>query len=233
MVRPGARFLDVGTDHAYLPVYLSFYRLVSFCAATDIACGPLEKAREHIEYWNMTNRIRTRLAPGLVGAEDFAPTDIALAGMGGELIVSILKESPFVKNPSLRLIVQPMTKQAVLRRFLSSAGFAVAEERLVQEEERIYQVFCCSYTGTPYSLSYLEAEVGVLNLQNNGPLLEKLLQRKAEQCKRILQGKQQSKLAEDTEERILLEEIECFRKASAPHQSTPFEKGCEPDFLGR
>lgn len=79
LVRPGARFLDVGTDHAYLPVYLSFHCLVSFCAATDIAQGPLKKAKEHIELWNMTDRIRTRQAPGLLGAEDFAPTDIALA----------------------------------------------------------------------------------------------------------------------------------------------------------
>ena len=132
-MRPGARFLDVGTDHAYLPVYLSFHCLVSFCAATDIAQGPLKKAKEHIELWNMTDRIRTRQAPGLLGAEDFAPTDIALAGMGGELIASILEEAPFVKNPNLRLILQPMTKQAALRRFLSSAGFAVTEERLVQE----------------------------------------------------------------------------------------------------
>lgn len=213
LVRPGARFLDVGTDHAYLPVYLSFHCLVSFCAATDIAQGPLKKAKEHIELWNMTDRIRTRQAPGLLGAEDFAPTDIALAGMGGELIASILEEAPFVKNPNLRLILQPMTKQAALRRFLSSAGFAVTEERLVQEEERIYQVLCCSYTGMPYALSPLEAEVGLLNLRNGGPLLEKLLQKKAGQCKRILQGKQQGGLAEEAEERILLKEIEHFLKA--------------------
>lgn len=212
-MRPGARFLDVGTDHAYLPVYLSFHRLVSFCAATDIAQGPLKKAKEHIELWNMTDRIRTRQAPGLLGAEDFAPTDIALAGMGGELIASILEEAPFVKNPNLRLILQPMTKQAALRRFLSSAGFAVTEERLVQEEERIYQILCCSYTGTPYALSPLEAEVGLLNLRNGGPLLEKLLQKKAGQCKRILQGKQQGGLAEKAQERILLKEIEHFLKA--------------------
>ena len=161
----------------------------------------------------MTDRIRTRQAPGLLGAEDFAPTDIALAGMGGELIASILEEAPFVKNPNLRLILQPMTKQAALRRFLSSAGFAVTEERLVQEEERIYQVLCCSYTGMPYALSPLEAEVGLLNLRNGGPLLEKLLQKKAGQCKRILQGKQQGGLAEEAEERILLKEIEHFLNA--------------------
>ena len=45
----GRRVVDVGTDHAYLPIYLLKSGKVRSAAATDINEGPLERARINAE----------------------------------------------------------------------------------------------------------------------------------------------------------------------------------------
>ena len=47
-VRGGAVLADVGTDHAYLPIYLCLEGKISGGAVSDINRGPIERARENI-----------------------------------------------------------------------------------------------------------------------------------------------------------------------------------------
>ena len=90
MVRKGAVVADVGTDHAYLPVYLVLAGIAERAVASDINAGPLSRAEANIRKFSLSSQINTRLTPGLTGIEEFAPTDILISGMGGELIDSIL-----------------------------------------------------------------------------------------------------------------------------------------------
>ena len=48
-VREGKSLADIGTDHAYLPIYLFQSGKISCAVAADINRGPLDKARENIE----------------------------------------------------------------------------------------------------------------------------------------------------------------------------------------
>ena len=45
MIPPGAKVADVGTDHAYLPVWLRQEGICETVIASDIAPGPLDSAR--------------------------------------------------------------------------------------------------------------------------------------------------------------------------------------------
>ena len=47
-VRWGARFADVGTDHAYLPLFLLKEGIIDRAVCSDINEGPLANAREQL-----------------------------------------------------------------------------------------------------------------------------------------------------------------------------------------
>ena len=151
-VRGGRLLADVGTDHAYLPIYLCEQgRLIpvpagngeTLCAiASDINKGPVERADQHIAAAGLSDVIRTVRTDGLTGLDAYDPADIIVFGMGGELIASILEAAPWVNREGRRLILQPMTHAEKLREYLLSAGFAIVGETLSREGERIYQTVC-------------------------------------------------------------------------------------------
>ena len=87
----GRRIADIGTDHAYLPIYLAQTGQIDFAVASDIGAGPVAIAKANIHDAGMVDRIVVRQADGLAGltAADALDT-IYIAGMGGQLIESII-----------------------------------------------------------------------------------------------------------------------------------------------
>lgn len=159
-VRQGARFADIGTDHAYLPIRLLQEGRISYALAADVGEGPLARAAAHIAACGLGGQVETVLTDGLAGLADYGLTDIAICGMGGELIVSILSAAPFIRTGAIRLILQPMTRAAVLRRYLAAEGFAILAERPCTAAGRFYSCLCATYDGVVRTLTPAEAEVG-------------------------------------------------------------------------
>ena len=161
-VREGRVFADIGTDHAYIPIFLINTGKNPAALACDINEGPLERAKEHAEKYGCTKEISFYLADGLSGLplKEKNVTDIVICGMGGELIADIIKESDYVKNPNVRLILQPMTKPEKLREYLSSAGFKETDSGAVTADGKPYQCMVYTYTGEPYELSEIEKLLG-------------------------------------------------------------------------
>ena len=172
-VRGGRLVADIGTDHAYLPIYLCEQRKLTpviakngetLCAiAADINKGPVERADQHIAEARLTKYIKTLQTDGLTGLDAYDPADIIIFGMGGELIASILAAAPWAGGAGKRLILQPMTHAEMLREYLLSAGFAIIGETLSREGDRIYQTICAEPAPegyTPPALSPAELAVG-------------------------------------------------------------------------
>ncbi|MBC8535638.1 class I SAM-dependent methyltransferase [Feifania hominis] len=154
-VRPGAVLADVGTDHAYLPVYLLEQGICRRAVASDLREGPLAHARRTVENSGFAERVKLVLCDGLE-AVPHDVTDIVIAGMGGETILSILKAAPFVKQGDKRLILQPMTDLPLVRRSLADDGFAIVRETLAVEQGRFYVVMTLHYAGQPQNLGFRE-----------------------------------------------------------------------------
>lgn len=148
-VRAGSRVADIGTDHAYLPVYLVQNGICPTAIAADIRRGPLAAAERTVAAAGFTDRIAVRLGDGLAPIRPDEVDDIVIAGMGGETITAILTAAPWVKAPQYRLILQPMTKAEVLHAYLMQNGFAIEREWLVAEDRRRYIVLVAAFTDAP------------------------------------------------------------------------------------
>ena len=207
-VRSGARFADVGTDHGYLPIYLSKKGIVSCAVASDINEGPLESARRNIRDNGVEGKVVTVLSDGLLGLREYAPTDIAIFGMGGELVCRIIEESPWVKKDGIRLILQPMTKQAETRKYLLDNGFSIVDEALSFDDGKIYQTICAEYSGMAEGYGELELMLGKVNIERGEPLFYELVKKKIEVYSLRLDGLRRAGLGKE-EERMLckLEEL--------------------------
>lgn len=140
LVRPGARLADIGTDHAYLPVWLVSKGICPSAVAVDVREGPLERARENVTRYGMERKIRLSLSSGLtaLGPEDV--DDIVIAGMGGELMAEIIQQAPWVQDGKKHLILQPMTTAKELRLWLRENGFSLFREECVRSEGKVYSV---------------------------------------------------------------------------------------------
>lgn len=149
MVRPGSRIADIGTDHAYLPLHLVQAGLCPSAIATDIRPGPAASARRHAEAAGLEDRIAVRLGDGLSCLAPDEADDIVIAGMGGETIAAILDAAPWVRAPRYLLVLQPMTRPEKLRGYLLTHGFAIREERVVEDGTHLYTVMTAVYTGDP------------------------------------------------------------------------------------
>ena len=156
-VRPDAVVADIGTDHAYLPVFLVAGDRAVRAVASDINEGPTLRARKNVAAFGLSDKIEVRRCGGLDGYETSGVTDIVICGMGGELIAEIIASAPFTNNEKIRLILQPMTKAAELRRFLVGGGYSIIGEKLAACDGKIYQIICAEYSGK--TDTYTDAEL--------------------------------------------------------------------------
>ncbi len=142
----GTVLADVGTDHAYLPITLMREKKIVRAIASDIHKGPILRAKENVLQNGFVKEITILRTDGLQGLDAHAPTDIVIAGMGGDLIANILEKAPWVKDKKYHLILQPMTKAHHLRRYLYENGFAIEKECFAKEELRVYLAISCRYS---------------------------------------------------------------------------------------
>ena len=149
-VRQGASFADIGTDHAYLPIYLLSIGRIERAVLADINRGPLLSARENAERAGVIDKVELVLTDGAAELSSHGITDFAIFGMGGELIADIIGRAPFLKDEKIRLILQPMTKAEYLCDYLISEGFSVIGETYTADAGKFYRTVCVEYNkGTP------------------------------------------------------------------------------------
>lgn len=169
---------DIGTDHGYLPAYLLCSGKCRRAIAADINSMPLEAAANTLKNAGVMDKAQLILSDGLQNVPLDGVTDIVIAGMGGELISRIIGSDERVKN-GVTLILQPMTRAAVLRRFLAKNGFDVLCERGVTDGKFVYSVMKCRYSGIVREISAAEENIGRLDstLEEDRLYIEKQLER--------------------------------------------------------
>ena len=160
-VRAGAVFADIGTDHGYLPIFLLNTGRIQRAYLSDVNSGPLASAERNARDNGLSDKCEFILTDGAAALSGKGITDYAICGMGGELIARIVEDAPHLKEIGTRLILQPMTKQEHLRRYLASNGFSVLDERFSFDSGKYYVTLLAEYTGECREISESEAELGI------------------------------------------------------------------------
>ncbi len=147
---------DIGSDHAYLAVYVMKEGIASLSVSSDINEGPLDRGRSTAEKYGVKPDFV--LSDGFDKLKDYAFDGACICGMGGELIADILLR--YGPHPDCRLFLQPMTAQDDLRKFLWENGYEILEERFTREREKPYGVICAVYTGKNTAYTYDDLFLG-------------------------------------------------------------------------
>lgn len=147
LVPQGAALADVGTDHAYLPVWLLCRGRLRSALASDVRPGPLQRARQTAQRYDCADRMEFRLCDGLDGIGREQADAVTIAGMGGETICDILSRAEWLRDASVTLILQPMSQQHVLRAWLWRHGFSIEKETIAREGKRLYTIILARYGG--------------------------------------------------------------------------------------
>ena len=140
-VPQGAILLDVGSDHAYLPIDLVERRRINSAIAGEVVEGPYQSAVKNVEAHGLKEKIQVRLANGLAAFEEADQVSvITIAGMGGRLIATILEEGLEKLANVERLILQPNNREDDLRIWLQEHGFQIVDESILEEAGKFYEI---------------------------------------------------------------------------------------------
>lgn len=206
LVPQGACLADIGTDHAYLPVFLLLNGKIKRAIAADLREGPLNRARLTAQQYECHENIDFRLCDGLAGIRAEEVDTVVIAGMGGETISAILDAAAWTRNEQLTLILQPMSAQNELRRWLWQHDFNIETEEIICEADKLYNILLVRF-GDAKPMTIAEEWAGRQSKELVQPLRGEYLTRLLEKTRRAMDGISRGKGAQDGERYLHLQQL--------------------------
>lgn len=161
LVNKGARVADIGTDHAYLPIYLVQNGISNKVYACDVRKEPLRRAKLHVDEYGLSDKITTQLCDGLKGINKGDVDTVTICGMGGKLMKNILKAGIDKLGDNTQLVLSAQSELRDFRKYLLETGIDIKSEHMLLEDGKYYFIFDCVYnTQDEYYLN-------VTNIQQN------------------------------------------------------------------
>ncbi len=156
LVDKDASIVDIGTDHAYLPIYLYEKGITKNIVASDISGNALEYAKLNLMKHNLDDKIKLIESDGFKNlANDF---DIAvISGMGTDTIIKILDTE---KLPN-KLIISSHKNVDYLREYMQSIGYKIIKEITLKDNNIFYDII--KYEKGKDNLSEYDKLVGKSN----------------------------------------------------------------------
>lgn len=208
MIPMSVTVADIGTDHGFLPIRLMEEKKAVKVIASDVAEGPLSRAREHIREAEMEDRIETRLGPGLSVLRKGEADTIVVAGMGGLLIIDLLEQGKEIPESASHLVLSPHKDCSEVRRYLMNQGFQITDEEMVSEDGKYYPILLAA---PRRKIVYTDREIlfGPVLLKKKTEDFRSYLLHEKERVEGILERRKESrKETEDAELQEYLSEVE-------------------------
>ena len=207
-VPQGAILLDVGSDHAYLPIELIERGQIESAIAGEVVEGPYQSAVKNVEAHGLKEKIQVRLANGLSAFEEADQVSvITIAGMGGRLIARILEEGLDKLADVERLILQPNNREDDLRIWLQDHGFEIVAESILEESGKFYEILVVE--AGQMKLSASDVRFGSFLSKEVSPVFVQKWQKEAEKLEFAL-GQIPEKNLE--ERQVLVDKIQAIKE---------------------
>lgn len=157
MLSPAHRLIDIGTDHAYLPIISILQGFFQSAIAADIRPGPLAIASRNIRRFGMEKRISTVLSDGLAAFSCQQGDIVVMAGLGGLEMIDILQRAP---DRWPILVLQPQKSAPFLRHYLARSGYQLIREDLCLDDRRLYLGMVAQWTDQPVFDDWVSHYIG-------------------------------------------------------------------------
>lgn len=175
---------DIGCDHGRLGAFLLQTDQCRTVQLTDISEPSLHKARMLIYGLGLSDRAFFCAGDGALALNGSVQAAV-VAGMGGVTIADILRKGR-ERLGDARLVLQPNVAALQLRVALSDLGYAITDERIVQDGRRCYIVIQAEPGKSDYSLK--ERVVGPVLLSRMPEELAPYARFRLRVAKKALQG---------------------------------------------
>lgn len=169
-VDKGSIPLDIGCDHAKLSIYLLKERNFPFVYASDNKIGPLNQARENVNYYNLADKIELIKADGLNSLNDKIDT-ITVTGIGGLTINKMFLENKNKLTNIKTIILSPNNFIKEVRETINKLGYYLKDEELVEESNKLYHILVFSKGNKTYSDK--ELYLGPILMTKNNEIIKK------------------------------------------------------------
>lgn len=187
---------DVGSDHAYLPVYAIQQGLITNAIAGEVVKGPFESAQQTVQDYGLTDKISVRLGDGLdVVTSNDEVSAISICGMGGELIARILEQGQVTGTlmGNEKLVLQPNVAEHLLRQWLVDHHYEILEEVVVEDHHRLYEIIVAEKREQTVPLTATQIKFGPKLIENPTGLVVRKWERQLRKIEEILAQLKQSK----------------------------------------
>ena len=135
------RLADIGSDHAYLPIYLAKNNKIDYAVAGEIVEGPHKVSIKNVREEGLVGTIDCRKAAGLDAIELSDNIEvITICGMGGKLIADILEKGKEKLANKPNLVLQPNVGENFVREKLQELGYEITAENIIEEDGHIYEI---------------------------------------------------------------------------------------------
>lgn len=158
---PNSVVADIGSDHGKLMIALVQSGKVKKGFAVENKEGPFERLRSNLIRYHVNDMITPLFSDGIKDITRDVST-IVIAGMGGQTIVNILKAHPEKLISVQTIIIDAHTAVPFVRREICQMGFAIADEKIVKEDDIFYEV-----------IKFIKAEKAIISDEDLefGPIL--------------------------------------------------------------
>lgn len=135
LVDKDSKLIDIGTDHALLPIYLYENEITKNITGSDISSNALEFAKVNLEKHKLSDKIKLIVSDGFDNLDDEYDTAV-ISGMGTDTIKKILDR----ENLPKKLIISSHKNVDKLRLFMNKKGYKITKEIIIKDNNIYYDI---------------------------------------------------------------------------------------------